>query len=46
MPAEECLFVDDVNVNCAAARKLGMSAVHYEHNEQAIPEIREALGLD
>ena len=44
-PAEECLFIDDVDVNCAAARELGMSAVHYQHNDQAIPEIREALGL-
>jgi putative hydrolase of the HAD superfamily len=43
--AQECLFIDDVDVNCAAARELGMSAVHYQHNDQAIPEIREALGL-
>jgi len=45
VPAEECLFIDDVDVNCAAARELGMSAVHYQHNDQAIPEIRETLGL-
>jgi putative hydrolase of the HAD superfamily len=45
VPAEECLFVDDVDVNCTAARELGMSAVHYEHNDQAIPEIRQALSL-
>jgi putative hydrolase of the HAD superfamily len=45
IPADECLFIDDVDVNCATARELGMSAVHYEHNDQAIPEIREALGL-
>jgi putative hydrolase of the HAD superfamily len=45
VPAQECLFIDDVDVNCAAARELGMSAVHYQHNDQAIPEIREALGL-
>jgi putative hydrolase of the HAD superfamily len=45
VPAEQCLFVDDVDVNCAAARELGMSAVHYEHNDQAIPEIRNALGI-
>jgi len=45
VPAGECLFIDDVDVNCAAARELGMSAVHYQHNDQAIPEIREALGL-
>jgi putative hydrolase of the HAD superfamily len=44
-PAERCLFIDDTDVNCDAARELGMSAVHYRHNEQAIPEIREALRL-
>jgi len=41
----ECLFIDDTDVNCDAARALGMSAVHYVHNDQAIAEIREALGL-
>jgi putative hydrolase of the HAD superfamily len=43
--AEQCLFVDDVDVNIAAARELGMSAVHYQQNDQAIPEIRDALAL-
>ena len=42
---EECLFIDDTDVNCDTARELGMSAVHYRNNDQAIPEIREALGL-
>ena len=41
--AEECLFVDDVDVNCEAARTLGMRAVHYREAEQAINEIRAAL---
>ena len=41
---EECLFVDDVEVNIEAARALGMVAVHFRDNEQAIPEIRAALG--
>jgi putative hydrolase of the HAD superfamily len=41
----ECLFIDDTDVNCDAARALGMSAVHYVHNDQAIPEIRAVLGL-
>ncbi len=45
VPAGECLFVDDIDVNCEAARELGMSAVHYQHNDQAIPEIRGALRL-
>jgi putative hydrolase of the HAD superfamily len=44
-PAEECLFIDDTDVNCETARELGMSAVHYQHNDQAIPEIQAALGL-
>lgn len=43
LPAEACLFVDDVEINISAAEKAGMSAVHFRHNEQAIPEIRSAL---
>jgi putative hydrolase of the HAD superfamily len=42
--AEECLFVDDVEVNCEAARKLRMSVVHFRDNAQAIGEIETALG--
>jgi putative hydrolase of the HAD superfamily len=44
MPAEACLFVDDVKVNCEGAEKAGMTAVHFQDNEQAIAEIRAALG--
>ncbi len=43
LPAEACLFVDDVLVNCEGARKAGLSAVHFRENEQAIGEIRAAL---
>jgi len=43
---ERCLFIDDADVNCEAAAKLGMAAVHYMQNDQAIPEIREALGSE
>jgi putative hydrolase of the HAD superfamily len=42
---DQCLFIDDTDVNCDAARSLGMTAIHYLHNDQAIPEIRAALGL-
>jgi putative hydrolase of the HAD superfamily len=38
--AAECVFVDDVDVNCETAQKLGMRAVHYRDAEQAIAEIR------
>jgi len=41
--AGNCLFVDDVLVNIEAARDLGMAAVHFRDNDQAIPEIRRAL---
>jgi putative hydrolase of the HAD superfamily len=41
--AADCLFVDDVEHNIAAARELGMIAVHFRSNEQAIPEIENAL---
>jgi len=41
--AEECLFLDDLEVNCEAARALGMTAVRFEHADQAIPELRSAL---
>src|SRR5918996_4404285 len=36
--ASECVFVDDTEVNCDAARELGMTAVAFHYNEQAIPE--------
>ena len=43
--AEQCLFVDDVAVNIETARAIGMVAVHFRSNEQAIKEIRELLAL-
>jgi len=39
----DCLFVDDVEVNVDAARELGMRTVHFQSNDQAIPEIEAAL---
>jgi putative hydrolase of the HAD superfamily len=42
--AEECLFVDDVEDNVAAARQLAMTAVHFRSTDQAIAEIGAALG--
>jgi putative hydrolase of the HAD superfamily len=43
MPAEACLFVDDILVNCEGAEKAGMTAVHFQDNEQAIADVRAAL---
>jgi putative hydrolase of the HAD superfamily len=41
---EGCLFVDDVEANCAAAAELGMAVVQFRDTAQAIAEIRAALG--
>ena len=43
IPAERCLFVDDILVNCEGAEKTGMTAVHFQDNEQAIAGVRTAL---
>jgi len=43
VPAGECLFIDDIEVNCAAAREVGMSAVVFRETEQAIAEVRALL---
>jgi len=44
MPAEACLFIDDLHPNIEGAQAMGMQAVHFRDNEQAIAEIRAALG--
>ncbi len=44
LPAEVCAFVDDVEVNVAAAREAGMHAIHFRDTEQAIAEL-DALVL-
>ena len=41
---EHCVFVDDLEPNCDAARALGMAAVRFESAAQAIPAIESALG--
>jgi len=43
LEASDCVFVDDLEVNCEAARALGMRAVRFVDAEQAIPEIESAL---
>jgi putative hydrolase of the HAD superfamily len=44
MPAEACLFIDDLQPNCEGAEAAGMRAVRFRDNEQAVAEIRAALG--
>jgi putative hydrolase of the HAD superfamily len=42
----DCLFVDDLEPNCATARALGMTPVLYRDSEQAIAEIEAVLSGD
>ena len=42
--ADECVFIDDIEVNCDAARSLGMTAVQFHDTGQAIADVRAALG--
>lgn len=42
----QCLFIDDVAINCDAARDYGMRAIHYREPDQAILEIRTALATE
>ena len=44
--AEECVFVDDTDVNCDAAAKLGMHAVRFRDSDQAIAELEELLSRE
>ncbi len=37
------VFIDDLEVNCDAARALGMNAVHFQSNEQTIAEVEALL---
>jgi epoxide hydrolase-like predicted phosphatase len=41
---ERAVFVDDVEVNCDAARELGLQAVRFRDAAQAIAEIEATLG--
>jgi putative hydrolase of the HAD superfamily len=41
--AQECAFIDDLDVNCEAARALGMAAIRFEHADQAIAELEALL---
>ena len=41
--SRETLFIDDVEVNCQAAREVGMEAIHFRATDQAIEAIEAAL---
>jgi putative hydrolase of the HAD superfamily len=42
--ADVALMIDDIELNCDAARALGMQAIWFQSTEQAIAEVEAALG--
>jgi epoxide hydrolase-like predicted phosphatase len=46
VPARQCLFVDDKEENCVAAREFGMQAILFEDTEPAITAIVAILRAD
>ena len=44
LPADECVFVDDLAVNVDAARALGFAVVRYRDTAQAIAELDALVG--
>jgi putative hydrolase of the HAD superfamily len=43
LPAEACVFIDDLEPNIVAARECGLHAVHFRDTEQTIDEVRTVL---
>jgi putative hydrolase of the HAD superfamily len=45
LPPEECVFVDDLNENCAGAEAVGMTAILHRGVERTLPELERLLGV-
>ena len=43
LPASECAFIDDLEVNVAAAREAGMHGIHFRDTAQALAELEDLL---
>jgi putative hydrolase of the HAD superfamily len=43
VPASAALLIDDIEINCTAARELGLRAVWFRSTEQALAEVEAAL---
>ena len=44
LPADACVFLDDIDVNVTAAEQLGMKGVHFRDTAQAIAGVEALLG--
>jgi epoxide hydrolase-like predicted phosphatase len=43
LPGEACVLVDDIELNCDAAREAGIHAVHFRDTDQAIADLGALL---
>ena len=43
LPGEACAFIDDIELNCDAARDVGLHAIHFRDTDQAIAELDALL---
>jgi putative hydrolase of the HAD superfamily len=46
LPAQACVFIDDLEHNVVGARECGLHAVHFRDTEQALGEVRALLDSD
>jgi putative hydrolase of the HAD superfamily len=46
VPAERCVYVDDLPFNLAPAEQLGMATVHHTSAQTTIPELERLLGIE
>lgn len=44
--ASECVYLDDLGVNCKPAAAMGMTAIKVATGDQALTDLERALGLD
>jgi putative hydrolase of the HAD superfamily len=45
LPAEQCIFIDDIEANITAAQACGMTGVHHVDAAQTVAEVEDLLGL-
>jgi FMN phosphatase YigB (HAD superfamily) len=45
VPAERCVFVDDLPFNLTPAAELGMAVVHHTSAETTIPQLERLLAV-
>ena len=46
VPAEDCVFVDDLRENCAGAEQVGMKAILHRGADSTLPEMERLLEVD